>query len=133
MKTSLAAVLLVAVLTTTTGCSVGGQEVISQENKDKLTQKANELTQQATDAVNALKENQDLKQFLVNKAKQGGVQVDQWMTDLMKDPVIQQAVQQLGKDVVMQVIQQAVIDNNGVLDAFLITVITNELQKRMGQ
>lgn len=129
MKKWLATALAFAVLTTATGCSIGGQEVISQENKDKLT----ELTQQATDAVNKLKENPDLQQFLLDQAGATGAKVEQFMTDLMKDPVIIQATQQLGQDVVKEVIQTAVLENNGAFDAFLITIITNELQKRMGQ
>lgn len=133
MKKWLAAALTFAVLTTATGCSIGGQEVLSQENKDKLTEKANDLTQQATDAVNKLKENPDLQQFLLDQAGATGAKVEQFMTDLMKDPVVIQATQQLGQDVVRDVIQSAVLENNGVFDAFLITIITNELEKRMGQ
>jgi hypothetical protein len=124
VKKSLAILLSLTVLITTAGCSIGGQDVISQESKDKLIQKA-------TDAVNKLKENQDLQQFLLNQTGATSAKVEQWKNDLMQEQIVQQALEQLGQDVVRQVIQQAVVDNNGDLNDILITVITNELKKRM--
>ncbi|ARU63220.1 hypothetical protein CBW65_21240 [Tumebacillus avium] len=108
------------------GCSV----TIDQ---DALTQKANELKQQAQDTLNQFQQDAQLTEKLMQVANVGQTEVNQFLSDLMQDPSTQQAVDQLGYDVVIGIIQQQVMANNGVIEGAVLNMIQQELENRMGQ
>lgn len=127
-KAFVASMLLVSVLMT--GCSIGGTEVVSP---DQLKEKADQLKQTAQAKLDELKNDPELQNKLMSVAGVSQEQVDQWLTTLVKDPVIAKANEQLGEDVVQQVIEEMVANNRGVMDAAAIVLIQKELEKRMGQ
>lgn len=110
----------------TAGCSVN-------VDQDALTQKANELKQQAQDTLNQLQQDAQLTDKLMEAANLGQTEVNQFLSELMQDPTTQQAVDQLGYDVVIGIIQQQVMENNGVIEGAVLNMIQQELENRMGQ
>ncbi|TCP59606.1 hypothetical protein EV586_101835 [Tumebacillus sp. BK434] len=108
------------------GCSVN-------VDQDALTQKANELKQQAQETLNQLQQDSQLTQKLMDAAHVGQTEVNSFLSDLMQDPTTQQAIDQLGYDVVIGIIQQQVMENNGVIEGSVLNMIRQELENRMGQ
>ncbi|ASS75004.1 hypothetical protein CIG75_08390 [Tumebacillus algifaecis] len=118
--TALAAILLFS------GCSIS-------VDQDTLTEKANELKQQAQDTLKQLKEDTQLTQKLMDAAHVGQTEINRFLGEVMKNPTTQQAINELGYDVVIGIIQQQVIANNGVLDGAVLTLIQEELERRIKQ
>jgi len=127
-KGLVASMLLVSVLMT--GCSIGGTEVVSS---DKLKETTDQLKQKAQERLTSLINDPELQNQLMKVANVSQEQVDQWLGQLVKDPIIAKANEQLGADVVQQVIEEMVANNRGVLDAAAIVLIQKELEKRMAQ
>jgi protein involved in sex pheromone biosynthesis len=100
-------------------------------DKETLTDKANELKQQAEDTLNKLKEDAAFQQKLMATANASQEQVTQFLADLMQSPTTKQAIEQLGYNVVQNVIQQQLMENNGIIEGALLNMIQQELERRM--
>lgn len=120
MKKTLALLLLACALLTAVGCSN------AQEVSDKLQQSAG-------DALNKLKNDPALRQKIMNAAGATKEKVESFMSDLMKNPTVVDAEKKLGDKIVQEVIEQAVQNNGGKLDAATQDWVVKELQSRMSK
>ena len=97
------------------------------------TDVSNKLQQSAEDALNKLANDPALKQKLMDAAGATKDKVESFMGNLMKNQTVVDAEKQLGNQVVQSVIEQAVQNNGGKLDAATQDWIVKELQKRLQQ
>ncbi|MBL0387520.1 hypothetical protein JJB07_12815 [Tumebacillus sp. ITR2] len=122
MKKQLTLLLLTGALLCTAMTSAGCSQDVS-----------NQLQQSAQDALNKLQNNTELKNKLMSAANATKDKVESFMGDLMKNQAVVDAEKKLGDQIVQQVIEQAVQNNGGKLDAATQDWIVKELQKRMQQ
>ncbi|KEO82353.1 hypothetical protein [Tumebacillus flagellatus] len=124
MKKQLTLLLLAGALLGTAMTSVGCSNATDVSDK---------LQQSAQDALNKLQNDPELKNKLMTAANATKDKVESFMGNLMKNQTVVDAEKKLGDKVVQEVIEQAVQNNGGKLDAATQDWIVKELQKRMQQ
>ncbi|MFD2168914.1 hypothetical protein [Tumebacillus lipolyticus] len=124
MKKRSALIIVTTLLFLASGCSFDSE-------REALTQKANELKQKAQDTLQQLKEDAALQKKLMESANVGQEKVHQFLTSVMEEPIVQQAIDQLGYDAVINIISEQVSENGGSLSEASLNKIKEELAKRV--